>query len=785
MRLESVYARFFRSLNYDYMKKSHERYEPAPWDDGPGGAPPYPFVRIRLEPDITTIVGANESGKSQVLAALKRALTGIEVERRDFCRYSDFFSEGHPLLKPEFGLRLEELADRQRKVIQEMCGLDEIPAATTALVFRMNDTPKERLYLDDGDDWTCHHIKKPTLLPELGLPAWFEIDAKVPLPDSVPLEYLATGKIATARTHDRILRRVYGLIDGGLTWFADDGDLVDPDAILSSLRGGEDVDDTTLKKYALADDLLIKVVGQDRELFREIQRAATDDAAYATAMVESVNAAIAQRLNLRHWWSQDSDFKLTVELRRSELVFMIRDRTGTSYAFAERSEGLKYFLSYFVQYLAHEPVAGGRPELLLMDEPDAFLSARGQQDLLRIFDAFAHPDTDVPPVQVVYVTHSPFLIDKSHAERIRVLEKGEHDEGTRVVGNASKNHYEPLRSAFGSFVGETTFIGNCNLLVEGPSDQILLAGMTRWLAARGIPSIERLDLNTVTLVPAAGASQIPYMAYLARGRDVEKPAVIVLLDADTDGKDALEVLLRGGPREERLVDERFILLLDDAALGSLTTVNPAGVRTIEDLIPLPIAIAAVHHYYAAFGKDLNAFAPTSKVVFQDNRDTLKGLEAALVQHLSDERIHPDKIGFARSVIDFVEDASDDQASDLSTLEANFRVLLSQLARLQRDADRDASNDRIGKRVNRETKRFVSDHPRSATREEVLLLVELIERQLDHSREAEEVLAAMRRWNHDFALHEDPAAEVEDYGRFIEDLRPLAYAGDRAVQDPQS
>jgi hypothetical protein len=44
---------------------------------------------------------------------------------------------------------------------------------------------------------------------------------------------------------------------------------------------------------------------------------------------------------------------------------------------------------------------------------------------------------------------------------------------------------------------------------------------------------------------------------------------------------------------------------------------------------------------------------------------------------------------------------------------------------------------------------------------------------------------MRRWNHDFALHEDPAAEVEDYGRFIEDLRPLAYAGDRAVQDPQS
>lgn len=57
-----------------------------------------------------------------------------------------------------------------------------------------------------------------------------------------------------------------------------------------------------------------------------------------------------------------------------------------------------------------------------------------------------------------------------------MLEKGTDDEGTRVVNDASKNHYEPLRSSFGAFVGETTFIGNCNLMVEGLADQILLAG---------------------------------------------------------------------------------------------------------------------------------------------------------------------------------------------------------------------------------------------------------------------------------------------------------------------
>ena len=159
-----------------------------------------------------------------------------------------------------------------------------------------------------------------------------------------------------------------------------------------------------------------------------------------------------------------------------DLVFTIRDRTGTEYSFNERSGGLKFFLSYFVQYLAHEPPASGAQEILLMDKPDAYLSSQGQQDLLRIFDGFVDPADDRRPCQVVYVTHSPFLINKNHSERIRVLEKGDGDEGTHVIRDVGRNHYEPLRSAPGAFVGETTFIGNCNLMLEGLSDQILFAG---------------------------------------------------------------------------------------------------------------------------------------------------------------------------------------------------------------------------------------------------------------------------------------------------------------------
>ena len=48
MRLHSVYARFYRSLNYDFIRASGEKYEPDPWDTTPEGD--YPFVRIKLRP---------------------------------------------------------------------------------------------------------------------------------------------------------------------------------------------------------------------------------------------------------------------------------------------------------------------------------------------------------------------------------------------------------------------------------------------------------------------------------------------------------------------------------------------------------------------------------------------------------------------------------------------------------------------------------------------------------------------------------------------------------------
>jgi AAA domain, putative AbiEii toxin, Type IV TA system len=219
-------------------------------------------------------------------------------------------------------------------------------------------------------------------------------------------------------------------------------------------------------EFRLACALICTVALIDPDKLTELARAIrTGLDGHVSGLIRNINKDLEKALNFPRWWVQDRAFSLRTDAREHELVFMIRDRTEQDYSFGERSSGLKYFLSYYVQYLAHKP-ASSNGEILLMDEPDAYLSSQAQQDLLKIFHAFAHPEeADKKPVQVIYVTHSPFLIDRNHSDRIRVLEKGSGEEGTRVVRNVSRNHYEPLRSALGAFVAETTFIGNCNLMV--------------------------------------------------------------------------------------------------------------------------------------------------------------------------------------------------------------------------------------------------------------------------------------------------------------------------------
>ncbi|MFG1740265.1 AAA family ATPase [Micromonospora chalcea] len=786
MFISAVYIRFFRSFNFDYLRKAHRDFAPEPWDVLEPEGLQYPFVRVPLERDVTTVVGANESGKSQLLSAIKHALTGKGVERGDFCRYSQFFAVNKAMAFPDFGLEFKHLDPNDRETLAKACKTQLDDDTESFSMFRVGGKDPV-VYVRQDDAWAKHPVKDKKLLDAL-LPQWFEIDATVALPQSVPIKYLAAAE-RSFRTSPRKIRLglVNAILENAQAWFGSaEGVTAATPTLISTFSAASTQNAEHDKQLALADDLLLKVAGIDRTAFQELLNAVEESKdGFANGIVERINRGLSGALNFPKWWSQDLHFQLLVTLRDQDLVFTIRDRTGTEYSADERSGGLKYFLSYFVQYLAHEPPKSGAREVLLMDEPDAYLSSTGQQDLLRIFEDFAHPqDPARAACQVVYVTHSPFLIDKNHGKRIRVLEKGEGDEGTRIVRNAARNHYEPLRSAFGGFVAETTFIGNCNLMLEGMSDQVMLAGMSARLRRQKTPSTDNLDLNTVTLVPAGSAPHIPYLVYLARGRDVDRPAVIVLLDSDTSGDQAVKALKKG-PNGKPVIDAKFVLQLGELPTDALASTLPAGVVVaIEDLVPLPIGIAAVKRYADEFldpveAAKLGTLKPKD-VSFEGCTGTHDALEQAAKAKL--DGFHLDKVGFARSVLDAVRE--DNTLADATkVMDANFRVLFRELGRRQRQAVREITTEKTSAKIKRIKRSFLLDHPSNADRQQATLLLEEVEASLDNSVDAEELKSQIRTMRRDFELDEDPTAPINDFSSFRDALEALVYREINKVQAP--
>lgn len=775
MLLETLYVRFFRSFNYDYLRKSDYRSEPKPWDYMKEMI--YPFVEINLHNQITTIVGANESGKSQLLAAIKFLLTGVGILPRDFCRYSQFFTVGEQMTLPEFGGKFTELSVSEIEAVQLITGQKSI--VKSFYLFRTNQgtvlfLSKEK----DGKSYPVDKEKEKVLI----LPTYSEIDPNIPLPDSVPIDYLVEGGRSNNIRSRRRMFRAQKLFRDNIDKFVAVSNPQQPNqlsGVADLIREDAFEEDSSFldQRLALAYTLLIQVAGIDKAAFKELQEAAKQDDGFANNIVKKMNERLAFALNFPKWWSQDNKFSLQLTLRDFDLVFTVKDRTDSDYAFSERSEGMKYFLSYFVQYLSYKNKSNS--EILLMDEPDRFLSTSGQQDLLKLFAKFANPDDPQRlPVQVVYVTHSPFLIDKNHSDRIRVLEKGEGDEGTRVVKNAAKNHYEPLRSAFGAFVAETTFIGNCNLIMEGQADQVLIANISS-LVHDFRPNSEALDLNNLTLVPAGSAGHIPYLVYLARGRDVEKPAIVVLLDGDKSGIAAKNELNKGF--RGRLLAPEYILMTSD--LDNRVTKETESVREIEDLIPARLAVEAVKRVAKEVLKSDDAASLIAKlqVFIPEKTETMFDAAARAASDASigqDSPLRLDKVAFARAVFESVKfkDPGWDIVLD------NFIVLFDEINLRQRQAMRKQSQDRMSTLINQLKVGFLRDHPNSVTKADLRDFLEKVESKIsDMPDDTEQIRDAIRNITADLQLKQDPRSLIVDLDGLKQRLNSLAYIGLRDVQ----
>ena len=221
-----------------------------------------------------------------------------------------------------------------------------------------------------------------------------------------------------------------------------------------------------------------------------------------------------------------------------------------------RSRGFVWFFSFLAWY---EDVKRKKQNvILLLDEPGLSLHGKAQQDLLVYFEQ------ELAQHQLIYSTHSPFMIDPDNFERVRIVQDlgidsneqlPKEQDGTKVLANvfdATEDSLFPLQGALGYEIHQTLFVGPNTLVVEGASDMLYLRAISAELDREGRTSLSEKWIIT----PVGGSGKVPtFVALLAPQRGMN---VVTLLDVQAKERPMIEELYK-----KKLLQKKKVLMYAD------------------------------------------------------------------------------------------------------------------------------------------------------------------------------------------------------------------------------
>jgi AAA ATPase domain len=302
-------------------------------------------------------------------------------------------------------------------------------------------------------------------------------------------------------------------------------------------------------------------------------RQPTDDEIAAIAEKKKQRSILLQSAStllttqFRSWWKQ-GEYRFRFEADGDHFrIWVSDDKRPEEIELEGRSTGLQWFLSFYLVFLV-ESADAHEGAILLLDEPGISLHPLAQRDLSAFFDSLAESN------QLIYTSHSPFLVDADRLDRARKVYVGQN--GTSKITadlRASDGDITQrgagyaVHAALGLTVAESLLLGCQPIIVEGASDQHYLSGIKTLLIASG-----RLKPGRELVFPPAGGTKgVKAVASILGGRDEELP--IALFDSDAQGKNTAQSL-----RDGLYAGEPGLVL----ELESFTTMSGSE---IEDLIP--------------------------------------------------------------------------------------------------------------------------------------------------------------------------------------------------------
>ena len=372
------------------------------------------------------------------------------------------------------------------------------------------------------------------------------------------------------------------------------------------------------------------------------------------ALLSKLEAAENQLTSrVLQYWSQNKHIRLKFDIRSAQPEDPEGMRSGTniwgrvvdtkhmvSTPLRTRSKGFVWFFSFLAWYSDLKRNNGNL--ILLLDEPGLSLHAKAQADLLKYFEKELRPHH-----QVIYSTHSPFLVDSTRFDRVRIVQDisietsdemvPREKEGTKVtteILEATEDSLFPLQGALGYEIHQTLFVGPNNLVVEGVSDLLYLQTISSLLQETGEGGLS----DQWTITPVGGSDKVStFVSLIGSQRSLN---VAVLIDFQKKDKQSIENIFKKKLLQKKSVltyadftdgdeadvedmfNEEFYLKLVNGEYGINISVSDLRkgkgrvVKKVEEYLenhPLPDGVKFNHYrparYFASkiseFKKDLN------------------------------------------------------------------------------------------------------------------------------------------------------------------------------------
>lgn len=272
------------------------------------------------------------------------------------------------------------------------------------------------------------------------------------------------------------------------------------------------------------------------------------------------NTGLRVQFDIEH--KKNCDYPNTIEKYLNIRVWS--DKHHISLPLSNRSKGFNWFFSFIVWFSRIQEDKSNQ-YILLLDEPGLNLHAAAQADLLNFLDDLSKE------YQIIYTTHSPFMVPHNSLERVRTVYESKN--GTTIkdaIEEKDSDTLFPLQAALGYDIAQNLFINKNNLLVEGVSDLIYLTMMSSILEESGLQGIR----DDITIVPVGGLDKVTSFISLLKGQNLN---IVCALDTFTDqkGKARLNSLI-----EQKIIKDKSILFFNEFSR------SVGNIADLEDLFSI-------------------------------------------------------------------------------------------------------------------------------------------------------------------------------------------------------